>query len=77
VGRSLLWDGSLSSPFTAHSSESFSVQGRDGGEVSDKEFLEVFFVCSRSTDVGARREGCGRLLLLGVGLIFSWYSEIR
>jgi len=49
-------------PFTAHSSGSFSVQGRDGGGVSDKEFLEVF-VCKINRLVA--REGCGRLFLLG------------
>ena len=51
-------------PFTAHSSESFSVQGRDGGFGSLRQrIFGSFFVCKINW-LGAR-EGCGRLFLLG------------
>ena len=51
-------------PFTAHSSESFSVQGRDGGVGSLRQrIFGSFFVCKINW-LGAR-EGCGRLFLLG------------
>lgn len=54
--------------FTAHSSESFSVQGRDGGmgESPTKNFWK--FLCVRSTGLEQGRdvEGCS---CWGVGLI--------
>lgn len=65
MGRSLLWDGSLSSPFTAHSSESFSVQGRDGGEVSDKEFLEVFFCVFKINRRWSKEGGMWKVVVVG------------
>ena len=82
VGRDHLgaptWDGSLLSSNSQHTAQSpFRSRVEMGAKSPTKNFWKFFFVCSRSTDVGARREGCGRLLLLGVGLIFSWYSEIR
>ena len=83
VGRDHLWVGpffgtEVSPHPSQHTAQSpFRSRVEMGAKSPTKNFWKFFFVCSRSTDVGARREGCGRLLLLGVGLIFSWYSEIR